>query len=146
MRQRTVLWITANPQEAQQTRGAFEQVGLHPTLQVVSDSEEALAYLRREGVYPERRQTSSPDVIVLDLPLLQLNGLELLQHLKQDPQLKCLPIIVLATSPCADEVRQVYAAGANAYLRKPEECSRFAEVMGHLGRFWLETVEFPSDA
>ena len=146
MRQRTVLWITANPQVAQQTRGAFEQVGLHPTLQVVSDSKEALAYLRREGVYPERRQASSPDVIVLELPLPKLNGLELLQQLKQDPQVKCLPIIVLSSFLCADDVRQVYALGANAYLRKPAECSRFAEAMGHLGRFWLETVEFPSDA
>jgi CheY-like chemotaxis protein len=146
MRQRTVLWITANPQEAQQTRGAFEQVGLHPTLQVVSNHEEALAYLRREDVYPGRRQASSPDVIVLDLPLPQLNGLELLQRLKQDPQAKCLPIIVLASFLCVDDVRQVYALGANAYLRKPVECSRFAEAMGHLGRFWLESVEFPSGA
>jgi len=122
MRQRTVLWITANPQEAQQTQGAFEQVGLHPTLQVVSNSEEAWSYLRREGVYHERRQAASPDVIVLDLSLLQLNGLELLQRLKQDPQVKYLPIIVLSSFLCADKVRQVYAAGANAYLRKPVEC------------------------
>jgi CheY-like chemotaxis protein len=146
MRQRTVLLITSNPREVHQTRRTFEQVGLHPTLQVVSDGEAALAYLRREGAYTERHQAPPPDVVVLDLPLPRLGGLELLQCLKQDPQLKRLPIIVLATSLSPDEVRRVYAAGANAYLCKPAECSRFAEVMRHLGKFWLETVEFPSDA
>ena len=146
MHQRTVLWVTSNPEDAQQTRGAFEQVGLHPSLQVVSDGEEALAYLRREGIHTEQRQTSSPDMVVLDLSFPQLNGFQVLQYIKQDSQLRRLPIIVLSTSLCMDDVRQVYAAGANAYLRKPAECSRFAEVMGRLGRFWLETVEFPSDA
>ena len=142
MRQRTVLLIAANPQEVQRTQCSIAQAGLHPIFQVVSDGAEALAYLRREGVYTELHQAPPPDVVVLDLPL----PLELVQCLKQDPQLKRLPIIVLATFLCPDEVRQVYAAGANAYLRKPVECSRFAEAMGHLGRFWLETVEFPSDA
>ena len=142
MRQRTVLWIASNPREVQRTRRIFEESGLYPVLQVVSDGEEALAYLRREGVHTERHQAPPPDVIVLDLPL----PLELVQCLKQDPQLKRLPIIVLAPSLCPNEVRQVYAAGANAYLCKPVEWPRFAEAMGHLGRFWLETVEFPSDA
>jgi CheY-like chemotaxis protein len=142
MRQRTVLLIAANPQEVQCTQRTFEEAGLHPILQVVSDGEEALAYLRREGVYAKLPQASPPDVVVMDLPL----PFELLQCLKQDPQLKRLPIIVLAASLCPDEVRQVYAAGANAYLRKPVERLRFTEAMGHLGRFWLETVEFPSDA
>jgi two-component system response regulator len=141
MRQRTVLLIAANPREVQRTRRTFEEAGLHPIFQVVSDGAEALAYLRREGVYTELHQAPPPDVVVLDLPL----PLELVQCLKQDPQLKRLPIIVLAPFLCPDEVRQVYAAGANAYLRKPVECSRFAEAMGHLGRFWFETVEFPSD-
>jgi len=145
MRQRTVLLIAANPREVQRTQRTFEQAGFHPTLRVVSDGEEALAYLRREGVYTELRQSPYPDVIVLDLPPPWLRGLELVQCLKQDPQFKRLPIIVLAPSRCPNDVRQVYAAGANAYLRKPVEYSQFTEVMGHLWRFWLETVEFPSD-
>jgi CheY-like chemotaxis protein len=146
MRQRTVLLIASNPQEAQRTRRTFEQAGFHHTLRVVSDGEEALAYLRREGVYTDPHQAPRPDVVVLDLPLPRLSGLELLQCLKQDQRLKLLPVIVLTTSICPDEVRQVYAAGANAYLRKPVECPRFTEVVGHLGKFWLETVELPPDA
>ena len=130
----------------QRTQRTFEQACLHHTLRVVSNGEEALAYLRREGVYTEPHQAPRPDVIVLDLPLPQLSGLELVQRLKQDQRLKLLPIIVLTTSLCPDEVRQVYAAGANAYLRKPVESARFTEVVGHLGRFWLETVELPPDA
>ena len=146
MRQRTVLLIASNPREVQRTRRTFEQAGLHHALRVVSDGEEALDYLRREGVYTDPHQAPRPDVIVLDLPLPRLSGLELLQCLKQDQRLKLLPVIVLTTSICPDEVRQVYAAGANAYLRKPAECLRFTEVVGHLGRFWLETVELPPDA
>lgn len=146
MRQRTVLLITSNPREAQRTQRTFEQTGLHHTVRVVQDGEEALAYLGQEGVYTDPRHALRPDVIVLDLPLPRLNGLELLQRLKQDQRLKRVPIIVLTTSTCPDEVRQAYAAGANAYVRKPMACPRFTEVVGHLGRFWLETVELSSDA
>jgi len=145
MRQRTVLLIASNPREVQRTRRAFEEAGLHPTLRVVSDGQEALADLRQEGVGAELHPAPPPDVIVLDLPPLRLSGLELVKCLKQDPQLKRLPIIVLAPSLGADEVRQVYAAGVNACLCKPVAYSRFAEAMGCLGRFWLEIVEFPSN-
>ena len=146
MRHRTVLLIASSPQEVQLTQRTFEQAGLHHTLRVVQDGEEALAYLRREGIYTDPCLAPRPDVIVLDLQLPRLTGQELLQRLKQDQKLKLLPIIVLTTSMGPDEVRQAYAAGANAYLWKPAECPRFAEVVGHLGRFWLETVELPPDA
>ena len=146
MRQRIMLLIASNPQEVRLIQQTFEQAGLHHTLQVVHDGEEALAYLHREGSYTDSRRAPRPDVIVLDLPLPRLTGQELLQRLKQDQQLKLLPIIVLTPSRCPDEVRQAYAAGANAYLQKPVECPRFAEVVGRLGRFWLETVEVPPDA
>jgi len=143
MHQRTVLLIAFEPWEVEQTRCTFEEVGLHVTLQVVSDAVEALAYLHRESVYTNLHHTSPPDIVIFGLP--QLHELTLLQHLKRDPQCKHLPIIVFASSLCPDEARQIYEAGANAYLHKPEECSRFREVLGHLGRFWLETVELPSD-
>lgn len=146
MRQRTVLLIASNPREVQRTRRTLARAGLHHIFRVVSDGEEALAYLRREGAYTDPHQAPRPDVVVLDLPLPRLSGLELVQCLKQDQRLKRLPVIVLTTSLCPDEARQVYAAGANAYVRKPVDCSRLTQVLGHLGRFWLETVELPSDA
>ena len=146
MRQRTVLLIAFNPQEVQRTRRTFEQAGLHLTLRIVSDGEEVLAYLLREGIYTDPHQAPRPDIIVLDLPLPRLSGLEFVQRLKQDQRLKRLPIILLTTFLCPDEVRQVSTVGANAYLRKPVVCLCFTEVMGYLGRFWLETVELLPDA
>jgi CheY-like chemotaxis protein len=146
MRQRTVLLIASNHQEVQLIQRTFEHAGLYHTLRVVHDGKEALAYLRQEEVYTDSRLAPRPDVIVLDLPLPQSNSQELLQCLKQDQRWKLLPIIVLTTSRCPDEVRQAYAAGANAYLQKPVEWTLLAEVVGRLGRFWLETVELPSDA
>ena len=146
MRQRIVLLIASNPQEVRLSQQTFEQAGLHHTLRVVHDGEEALAYLRREGIYTDPCLAPRPDVIVLDLQLPRLTGQELLQRLKQDQQLKLLPIIVLTTSMGPDEVCQAYAAGANAYLWKPAECLHFAEVVDRLGKFWLETVELPPDA
>jgi CheY-like chemotaxis protein len=146
MRRRTMLLIASNPQEVRLSQQTFEHAGPHHTLRVVHDGEEALAYLRQEGVYTDSRRALRPDVIVLDLQLPQLTGQELLQRLKQDQQLKRLPIIVLTTPMGPDEVRQAYGAGANAYLRKPTECLHFAEVVDRLGRFWLETVELPPDA
>jgi CheY-like chemotaxis protein len=141
-----MLPITSNPQEVRLSQQTFEHAGLQHTLRVVHDGEEALAYLRQEGVYTDSRRALRPDVIVLDLQLPRLTGQELLQRLKQDQQLKLLPIIVLTTPMGPDKVRQAYGAGANAYLWKPAECLHFAEVVDRLGRFWLETVELPPDA
>lgn len=146
MRQRTVLLITSSPQEAQRLQQTLEQTGLHHTLRVVYDGEEALAYLWQARLHADLRHDPCPDIIVLDLPLPRLRGLEFLQRLKQDQRLKRVPTLVLTTSIGSHEVRQAYAAGANACLWKPVEGPDFAEVMGQIGKFWLETVALPSDA
>jgi CheY-like chemotaxis protein len=83
---------------------------------------------------------------LLNLPLPQLSGQEVLQRLKQDQRFKRLPIIILAPSGRSEDVCQAYAAGANAYLRKPVEMDRFVDVIGQLEKFWLETVELPFES
>jgi CheY-like chemotaxis protein len=86
-----------------------------------------------------------PDVILLDLNLPRMGGHELLRKVKQDSRFKQVPIIVLTTSGRSDDVRLAYEQGANAYLLKPVEFSRFTDVIGQLGKFWLETVELPPE-
>jgi CheY-like chemotaxis protein len=82
---------------------------------------------------------------LLDLNLPRMGGHELLREVKQDNRFKQVPIIVLTTSERPDDVRLAYDAGANAYLLKPVEFNRFTEVIGQLGKFWLETVELPPE-
>ena len=102
-----------------------------------------MAYLQHEGAYKEPSSAPRPDMILLDLNLPRMSGHEVLHFLKQDLRFKHVPIIVLTTSGRPDDVRLAYEAGANAYLLKPVEFARFTDIMGHLGKFWLETVELP---
>lgn len=143
MHQRTMLLIASNALEVHLIQWIFAQVGPHHTLRVVGDGEEALAYLLREGAYTDPRQAPPPDVIVHDLPLPPLGGLEVVQRLKQDPRFRGVPIIVLAPAGRAEDVYQTYMAGANAYVQKPVEMTRFLKVIELLGQFWLETVTLP---
>jgi CheY-like chemotaxis protein len=145
MRQLTVLLVEDNPRDVRLTQRAFQQAGLPHDLRVVRDGDEALAYLHREGAYKETETAPRPDVILLDLNLPRMGGHELLREVKQDSRFKQVPIIVLTTSERPDDVRLAYDAGANAYLLKPVEFSRFTEVIGQLGKFWLEIVELPPE-
>ena len=143
MRRLTVLLVAHNPEDVRLTQQIFAQTSPHHTLRVVRDGEEALTYLFQEGVYTAPSSAPPPDIILLDLPLPCMSGQELLQRLKQDPRFKRLPVIILASSRCAEEIGQAYAAGANAYLQKPAEMAGFTEVIEQLEKFWLETVELP---
>lgn len=145
MRQLTVLLVEDNPRDVRLTQRAFQQAGLPHDLRVVRDGDEALAYLHREGAYKATETAPRPDVILLDLNLPRMGGHELLREVKQDSRFKQVPIIVLTTSERPDDVRLAYDAGANAYLLKPVEFSRFTEVIGQLGKFWLEIVELPPE-
>jgi CheY-like chemotaxis protein len=146
MRQLTVLLVEDNPRDVRLTQRAFVQTGLSHELRVVRDGDEALMYLRREGVYQDPSTSPRPDVILMDLNLPRMSGHEVLDCLKQDTRFKQIPVIVLTTSGRPDDVRLAYEAGANAYLLKPVEFARFTDIMAQLGKFWLETVELPPES
>jgi chemotaxis family two-component system response regulator Rcp1 len=143
--QLTVLLIEDNPRDVKLTQRAFKQTEMMHDLRVVRDGDEALAYLHREGAYADAQSAPRPDVILLDLNLPRMGGHELLRRVKQNPRFKHVPIIVLTTSGRPDDILQAYDAGANAYLLKPVEFTRFTEVLGQLGKFWLETVQLPPE-
>ncbi len=146
MSQLTVLLIEDNPRDVRLTQRAFQQVELTHDLRVVRDGDEAIAYLNREGTYHDPSLSPRPNVILLDLNLPRMGGHEVICQVKQDPRFKQVPIIVLTTSGRPVDIRQAYENGANAYLLKPVEFNRFTEVLGQLGKFWLEMVELPSEA
>jgi len=145
VRRLTVLLVEDNPRDVRLTKRAFEQANVPHELRVVRDGDEALAYLHREGDYAAADSSPRPDMILLDLNLPRMGGHELMQHVRQDLRFRQVPIVVLTTSGRPDDVRQAYDNGANAYLLKPVEFSRFTEVIGHLASFWLETVELPPE-
>ena len=145
MRRLTVLLVEDNPRDVRLTQRAFEQADVPHELRIVRDGDEALAYLHREGEYAVADSAPKPDMILLDLNLPRMGGHELLQRVRQDVRFRHVPIVVLTTSGRPDDVRQAYDNGANAYLLKPVEFSRFTEVIGHLASFWLETVELPPE-
>ena len=145
MRRLTVLLVEDNPRDVRLTQRAFEQANVPHELRVVRDGDEALTYLHREGEYADADSSPRPDMILLDLNLPRMGGHELMQHVRQEVRFRQVPMVVLTTSGRPDDVRQAYDNGANAYLLKPVEFSRFTEVIGHLASFWLETVELPPD-
>ena len=145
MRRLTVLLVEDSSRDVRLTQRAFAQADIAHDLRVVRDGDEALEYLHRMGAYALPDSSPRPDMILLDLNLPRMGGHELMQRVKQDMRFRQVPIIVLTTSGRSDDVRQAYENGANAYLLKPVEFSRFTEVIGQLASFWLETVELPPE-
>ncbi len=108
---------------------------------VASDGLEAMACLRREGKYAE---ATRPDLILLDLNLPRMNGFEVLNEIKEDPNLKRIPVVVLTTSQAEQDIIQSYNLYANAYVTKPVDLEQFVKVLKSIEDFWLEIVKLPN--
>lgn len=135
-----ILLVEDNPGDARLTFEALKDSTIPCTLHHVTDGEQALAYLRKEGLYSD---AISPDIILLDLNLPRKNGREVLEEMKQDPDLRSIPVVTLTTSSARDDIRSCYALGANAYIVKPVEFDRFLDVVRSFEAFWLDTVALP---
>lgn len=112
----------------------------HPvanSIHLVTDGQAALEYLRREGEYADPASSPRPHVILLDLRLPKVDGLEVLAAVKGDEGLRSIPVVVLTTSEAEGDVARAYSLHANSYLVKPVDFSRFHELMEHLGFYWL---------
>jgi CheY-like chemotaxis protein len=109
---------------------------------VVNDGVEALAYLRKEGQYADIQR---PDVILLDLNLPKKDGYEVLAEIKQDPELKRIPVVILTTSEAERDILQTYYMHANCYITKPVDLDQFITVVKSIETFWLNVVKLPAD-
>lgn len=135
-----ILLVDDNPGDVRLTREAFRRVGLNGRLNVVSDGVSALSYLRREG---EFCNASRPQLILLDLNMPRKDGRQVLAEVKADPELRCIPIVVLTTSTLDEDVAQVYDLHANCYVVKPFDPEKFVNVLRAIEDFWLTAVKFP---
>jgi CheY-like chemotaxis protein len=133
-----VLLVEDDPGDVLMTREAFEHYKIRNVLHVVTDGEQALQFLRRAGDYADAPR---PGLILLDLNLPRLDGLEVLAELKADPELKVIPVVILTTSQAQQDVLRSYALHANAYVSKPVDFERFIEVIRQIDNFFITVVK-----
>ncbi|MER3482720.1 MAG: hypothetical protein C4332_05785 [Meiothermus sp.] len=136
-----ILLVEDNAGDVQLTREAFEEAKVRNRLHVVSDGVEALQFLRQEGAFAAQPR---PDLVLLDLNLPRKSGLEVLTEIKQDPELRQIPVVVLTTSQAEADITQSYNRYANAYITKPVDLDKFLEVVRSLEHFWLAVVRLPT--
>ncbi len=135
-----ILLVEDNPGDVLLTREAFKEGHYFPKLSVVEDGEEAIQFLRRRGAYTGAQR---PDLILLDLNLPRKDGRELLAEVKEDADLRQIPIIVLTTSDAEQDVRRAYKLHANCYLTKPLEMETFIRKIRSIEEFWFSVVRLP---
>jgi CheY-like chemotaxis protein len=136
-----VLLVEDDPGDVLLIREAFDFNKVHNTLNVVSDGEQALDYLRGTGDYADRVR---PDLVLLDLNLPRKDGREVLAEVKGDPDLRTIPIVVLTTSEAEEDVLKSYQLHANAYVTKPVDFERFISIVRQIDDFFVSVVRLPS--
>jgi len=129
--------------DRQLAREAFDEAKLSNDLRFVEDGAELLEYLQRRGKYADPASSPRPGIILLDLNMPKVDGREALTRIKLDPNLKCLPVVVLTTSKAEIDIIRSYNLSAASYIAKPITFEGLVEVVRTLGRYWLEIVELP---
>ncbi len=132
-----ILLVEDNPAHAELVMRSFEQHKVWNTITHVEDGEIALDYLYRRGEYEDESTCPRPHVILLDLRMPKVDGLEVLKILKEDEDFRTIPIIILTTSAAEKDVAEAYDYHANSYLVKPVDFQMFSELMHALGFYWL---------
>lgn len=143
MKKKTLLLVEDNPDDEALTIRALSKYNLANQIVVARDGQEALDYLFGEGPYRERDRGELPQVILLDLKLPKINGLEVLERLRQHPATRHVPVVVLTSSNEEQDLLRSYDLGANSYVRKPVDFEQFLEAARQLGLYWMVLNEVP---
>jgi CheY-like chemotaxis protein len=143
---RTILMADDDSDDCVLAGDALRETGAACDLRFVTNGEELLDYLRREGEYEGGREAPRPDLILLDLKMPRKDGRETLRELKADPRWRAIPIVVLTTSTAADDVNFCYEAGVNAYVTKPASFRKLVKVLGAITRYWFNVAQLPPKA
>ena len=132
-----ILYIEDNPNDIELTLRALKKRNLANKIFTIGDGEEALEYIFCTGRYAERDKTKNPKVIILDLKLPKVGGLEILKRLKSDEHTKTIPVVVLTSSREENDMVASYNYGVNSYVVKPINFDSFTEAVATLGLYWL---------
>lgn len=140
-----ILLVEDDPNDIELTLNALEEYNLSNKIVVVQDGVEALDYLFRRGRFAQR-SGGQPIVIMLDLKLPKLDGVQILRQIKADETLRLIPVVVLTSSRESQDLAECYKLGANAYVVKPVRFNEFIEAIKHIGIFWAIINEPPPDS
>ena len=132
-----ILLAEDNPDDVALTVRALKKNAILNEVVVVTDGEEALDFLFARGKYAGRNEAEMPAVVLLDLRLPKLDGMDVLGAIRKDPRTKMLPVVVLTSSDEQKDIVKSYELGVNSYVRKPVEFNEFAEAVKQLGLYWL---------
>lgn len=143
MSEKIILIVEDNPDDELLTLTALKDNNISNDVVVVRDGEEALDYLFLRGKYKERNSRTVPQVILLDLKLPKVDGLEVLQQIRSSNETKLLPVVVLTSSKEEADLIKSYQLGANSYIRKPVDFEQFTQAIKTLGLYWLVLNELP---
>ena len=136
-----ILLVEDNAGDVGLIEEVFEEAKIRNNIHVAEDGEEAMLYLLGEGKF---LGSPRPDIILLDLNLPKKDGREVLREIKEDSNLKNIPVVVLTTSNAEKDILRAYELHANAYVIKPLDFNQFINVVGSIVNFWLEIVQLPS--
>jgi CheY-like chemotaxis protein len=137
-----ILLVEDDPNDVELTLSALAENGLANEVVVARDGEQALDYLFRRGVYASREE-GNPTLMLLDLKLPKVDGIEVLKRVKADPHLKTIPVVVLTSSREEQDLMRSYNSGTNAYVVKPVDFHEFVEAVRELGLFWTVVNQPP---
>ena len=140
---RVILLVEDNPSDIELTKRALAKKNITNDVFVVEDGKSALDFLWGRGEFSGREVSQMPTVILLDLKMPKVNGLEVIQQIRSDLRTKRIPIVILTSSQEEEDLCTAYDLGANSYIRKPVDFMQFAEVIALLGYYWLELNEPP---
>jgi two-component system response regulator len=139
----TILLVEDNPDDEVLTLRALRQNNIMNTVDVVRDGAEALDYLFCQGTHKTRDPSQKPAIVMLDLKLPKLDGLEVLRRIRSDQRTHLMPVVILTSSKEEQDLINGYSLGANSYIRKPVDFKQFVSAVGQIGLYWLVLNEPP---
>ena len=137
-----ILLVEDNPGDIRLTREALKDSKVYNTLNIARDGVEAMAFLRRENPYEDAPR---PDIILLDLNLPRMDGRQVLEEIKEDEDLRRIPVVVLTTSEAEEDILRTYNLHANCYITKPVDLNRFITIVKTIESFWFQIVKLPPE-
>jgi len=143
MMEKTIMLVEDNPDDEELTLRALRKASIANDVFVARDGQEALDFLFGTGQHAGREPLTMPAVVLLDLKLPKLDGIDVLQRMRADPRTRLVPVVVLTSSSEDEDMLRSYQSGANSYVRKPIEFSEFAHAVTQLGMYWMLINQTP---
>lgn len=141
----TIVMADDDAEDREFAREALEEARVANPLHFVEDGEQLLDYLKRRGAFAHLEGQALPGLILLDLNMPRMDGREALARIKDDPDLRRIPVVILTTSKAEEDVFRTYDLGVNSYVKKPVDFEGLVDLMKALGRYWFEIVELPRE-